>query len=79
MVQYVCSLGVELEVYILDDRLVLRDPPLEVVVVRAEVAPHEAHRHAVQPHPQHGRRLQTLNSVRDPDILTIEDILILIL
>ena len=68
---------------ILDDRLVLSDPPLEVVVVRAEVAPHEAHRHAVQPHPQHGRRLQTLNSGRDADFLkslmTIEDILILIL
>ena len=65
MIQYVCGLGVELEVYVLDDRLVLRNAPLEVVVVRAEVAPHEAHRHAVQPHPQHGRRLQTLNSDRN--------------
>ena len=57
MVQDVRGLGIELEVDVLDDRLVLRHPPLEVVVVRAEVAAHEAHRHTVQPHPEHGRRL----------------------
>ena len=60
VIQDVCGLGIELEVYVLDDRLVLCYPPLQVVVVRAEVAAHEAHRHTVQPHPQHGRRFESL-------------------